>query len=94
MFLNLNKLVELFAFSSLVCEYVKDMICTNVQHFLKDYVDDFAHPCISLLKCLYISHPFFFAAPCSCCKTFVFVTSCFASLLIYILLHVLVFEFI
>ena len=48
-----------------------------VQHFLKDYVDDFAHPCISLLKCLYISHPSFFCRSllmlqneCICCKLF------------------------
>ena len=31
-----------------------------VQLFLKDYVDALAHPCISLLKCLCISHPFFY----------------------------------
>ncbi len=31
-----------------------------VPHILKDYVDAYAHPCISLLKCLYISHPSFY----------------------------------
>ena len=51
----------------------------HVQLFLKDYVDVFAHPCISLLKCLYISHPSFYlpllahvAKHFICCKLFCF----------------------
>ena len=79
-FVHPSKLVELFDLSPLVCEYVKDMICTNVQHFLKDYVDDFAHPCISLLKCFFLSHTLPFICRSllilqndfSCCKLFCF----------------------
>ena len=54
--LHLNKLVDLFDISSLDCVYGKDMICTMCLIYSKTMLMLNAHPSISLIKCLAISH--------------------------------------
>ena len=63
-----------------------------VQLFLKDYVDAIILVLVSYN--VFLSHTHYFICRSLLLLQNIFVASCFASLLIYILLHVFVFDFI